>query len=110
MADGADNIDAMLSELTDAVSTVVYAGETISTAICTGVARTRDRDEQGMLNFASGQVRYKAADEPAAWGGDAVIGKVVTLTIAGGTEQAVRVAGRIAVAGAVRLDVEAELQ
>jgi hypothetical protein len=110
MADGADLIEDLYAEMTDARSTLTYSGETVSEAVCTGLSRTRSSNEQGLLEDIAGLVRYKAADEPAAWNGDAIIGKVAAVAIAGGEAQTVKVLGRHVSAGAVRLDVENQHQ
>jgi hypothetical protein len=73
-----------------------------------GIERRRESSEQGLIDAPSGNVRYKLSDEPTAWGGRAIIGKVIAVSIAGADAVELRVEARASMAGAVRLEVKDE--
>jgi len=82
----------------------------VAVALCTGLEHIRAATDQGLYTGAGGVVRYKAADEPAAWKADnALCGQVVEVLLYGETAwRRVRVQGRREMLGGVRLNVEAE--
>jgi hypothetical protein len=116
---GAMMIDAILKAQPSLAAQVRYTAGTgntadltgsVATALCTGLEHMRAQTDQGLYNGADGLVRYKASDEPAAWKADnALCGQVVEVLLYGETAwRRVRVMGRRAMAGAVRLKVVAE--
>ena len=111
-----DGILAAKPELAAQVRYTADTGETtaligaVEAALCTGLDHVRMTTEQGLYNGADGLVRYKASNEPAAWAlNDAICGQVIELKLYGATTWLrVRVTGRRAMAGGVRLNVSAE--
>ena len=78
--------------------------------LATGLDRQQDATEQGLVLAASGNVRYLASAEPAAWA-SAIQGKPIEILFYGATEWTrARVHGRMPMAGAVRLTVTAEFE
>lgn len=130
---GATVVDAIRAALPDTNAQIRHAGDdedalagTVTGCVCTGIEMFRDMTEQGAGTSKEGNVRYKLADEPAAWSvkdaGDnvtpgagrsepAIMGAKVDVLLPGYTDwdDAVtcRVNNRIAMAGAVRLSVVA---
>jgi hypothetical protein len=116
---GATVLSAVASAFPHHAAQVRYTADTgatdalvgaVASAFCTGLERVRAHTEQGLYNSADGIVRYALADEPAAWGvADAIVGQVVEVLLYGETTwRRVRVNGRHAPAGMVRLNVNAE--
>ncbi len=89
-------------------ATATYADETIAKCLSVGIGAERDSTEIGLINNADGQLRYLRADEPAAWGGNNIIGKVISVTIAGGTPASYRVTARHPNLELIRLELESE--
>jgi hypothetical protein len=102
-------IDSMWQSLPDARATATYGGATIAQAVCSGVDESWQETEQGVAVANASAVRYALTGEPTEWGGKAIIGKVIDLTV-GGESYRARVTGRAVVAGAVRLTVIAEFE
>jgi len=116
MSMGADILSAMMTDLPEQTAQVRYAGTdaalagTVAAAFCTGLDRQQDATEQGLVLAASGNVRYLASAEPAAWA-SAIQGKPIEILFYGATEWTrARVHGRMPMAGAVRLTVTAEFE
>ena len=82
----------------------------ITIALSTGLDHTRAQTDQGLYVGADGQVRYKASLEPTGWKlNNAICGQVVEVLLYGETVwRRVRVTGRRAMDGGVRLNVSAE--
>lgn len=101
-------------------ASVLYAGTrpelagVIRTAYSTGIRQPRSQTAEGMLTGCDGIVRYKAADEPAAWcesattGQAAIAGQLVDVTLYNGKQHRCRVSERCEMDGGVRLNLEAE--
>jgi len=114
---GAMVIEAILAAIPDADAEVSYGGTnadlvgTITDAIATGIEYTRFV-EDGTHNGAEGIIRYAEADEPDAWAEDnAIMGELLVVTMPGAVDTSlVRVAGRMIMAGGVRLNVAAEFE
>jgi hypothetical protein len=116
---GATMVELRKASMPSMVVTAAYAGNDAALtgsveAFSTGVERARVVTDQGLIDGADGNVRYVLADEPAGWraptggGNVAINGQVLALTFADGSQQRVRVRTRRAMAGAVRLGVDAE--
>jgi len=103
-------VGSLYATLPDARASVAYDGETVAQAVCVGINEAWQDTEQGAALANVATVRYAEAHEPAAWGGRAIIGKVVAVTLAGGDEYRARVMGRALVMGAVRLTISAEYE
>ena len=115
---GLASIKAAMPSIT---SVVRYAGVreglagSVSSAICTGIDRTRTITEEGIIDGADATARYESTSEPAAWGAQtgeekaAICGEPIEVLQYGQTEyRRCRVIGRKVTAGTVRLDLQAE--
>jgi len=118
MSDGTDILDGATEMWPDNVVAIRYAGEnadltgTVTDAFSTGVEALRAITEQGMYNGQDGIVRYAQSDEPTAWATDhAIVGQVVEVQLPGDEDWSrLRVARRLVMAGAVRLNLTSEFE
>ena len=120
MADiGKTILDACIAAMgADVTVDIRYAGDnadldgTVTDAMSTGVEMLRAITEEGMYSGKTGVVRYAKEDEPTAWAtNQAILGQVVEVTLPGETEWSkLRVAGRMVMAGAVRLTLTSEFE
>jgi len=126
---GTDVFDAIYGVMDDAQGQIRHSGgETdslngsVEEAITAGVEHLRQHTEQGNPLAVDGDVRYKLTDEPEAWNQDedgnrypTIIGQTIEVLFPGDTDWTtealtLRVFGRVASAGAVRLRVRGEFE
>ena len=94
MSIGSTALSAIIAALPENVVELQYAGSnsdlagTISSAFQSGMERVRAQTDEGLLDAASGNVRYLTSDEPTAWatetnGIPAISGQVVKIKFYG---------------------------
>ncbi len=116
---GATAISGILADNPELAARVRYTAECgevgalvgeVKTALCTGLEQVHVYTDQGLYSGADGFVRYSLDAEPKEWArNNAIAGQVIELLLYGETVwRRVRVSGRRAMAGAVRLNVSAE--
>lgn len=122
MSIGSTALAAVVAAFPENVVSLCYGGDvaaligTISSAFSAGIERVRVQTAEGMINSVSGNVRYATSDEPSGWatetnGAPAILGQVVEIKFYGETEwNKARVASRLPLQGAVRMNLVAEYE
>lgn len=98
-------LDAAWASIPSARAQIRIDGQAVvARALCSGVGRTKESSDYGRALNTSDMVRCKTADIPA---GKLGIGNVIEVSVAAGSYEKVRIAGRKDFGGVSAFTVEA---
>ena len=122
MSIGSDALAAVIATFPEGVVSLRYAGSnkdltgTVASAFQSGMERIRQITEEGNVDGADGNIRYLTSAEPSAWaaetnGAPAIDGQIVEIKFYGESEWVrFKVASRLPIQGAVRMNLLAEFE
>lgn len=81
-----------------------YKNAVLSRALSIGIDRQHEETDEGNYAQADGSIRYLESDEPSAWGGKQIIGRVIIIN-SNGKQSRCRVVSRLVSGGVVSLNL-----